>query len=297
MDNQAEVREFLATRRAKIGPEQAGVPLYGNRRRVPGLRREEVAQLAGLSTDYYTRLEKGNLRSASESALDAISRALQLDEAERAYLCDLARTARDGARPARRRIPARQVRPSLQHLLDAMTGAAATIVNGRLDVLASNALARGLQAAVFDTPTQPANLARYCFLDPRSHDFYDTWSAIADVTVAILRTEAGRDPYDRALTDLVGELATRSEEFRTRWARHDVRLHQQGTKLFHHAVVGDITLNYNAVPLPADPGLSLTAYTAEPASSSADKLALLSSWAATPASDPENFPAGGNSHT
>ena len=281
MDNQAEVREFLATRRAKITPEQAGVPLYGTRRRVPGLRREEVAQLAGLSTDYYTRLEKGNLRSASASVLDAISRALQLDEAERAHLQDLARTARDGARPVRRRIPAKQVRPSLQHLLDAISGAAATIVNGRLDVLASNTLARGLQADVFDTPAQPPNLARYCFLDPRSYDFYDSWPAIADVTVAILRTEAGRDPHDRALTDLVGELATRSEEFRTRWARHDVRLHQQGTKLFHHALVGDITLNYNTVPLPADPGLSLTAYTAEPATPNAEKLALLASWGAT----------------
>jgi transcriptional regulator with XRE-family HTH domain len=282
MDNQAEVREFLVSRRAKLGPEQAGVPVHGTRRRVPGLRREEVAQLAGLSTDYYTRLEKGNLRSASEGVLDAISRALQLDEAERAHLHDLARTARDGARPVRRRTPVKQVRASLQHLLDAMTGAAATVVNGRLDVLASNALARGLQTDVFDTGGQPQNLARYCFLDPRSHDFYDSWTAVADATAAMLRTEAGRDPHDRALTELVGELATRSEEFRTRWARHDVRLHQQGTKRFHHALVGDITLHYNTVPLPADAGLSLTAYTAEPGSPSADKLRLLASWAASP---------------
>ena len=282
MDNQAEVREFLASRRAKIGPEQAGVPRYGTRRRVPGLRREEVAQLAGLSTDYYTRLEKGNLRSASEGVLDAIGRALQLDEAERAHLHDLARTARDGARPVRRRTPVKQVRPSLQHLIDAMTGGAAYVSNGRLDVLASNALGRGLQPHVFDTAVPPPNLARYCFLDPRSQDFYDSWAAIADVTVAILRTEAGRDPHDRALSDLVGELATRSEEFRVRWARHDVRLHQQGSKLFHHAVVGDITLDYNTVPLPADPGLSLTCYTAGPGTPSADKLALLATWAATP---------------
>jgi len=279
MDNQSEVRGFLATRRAKISPEQAGVPLYGTRRRVPGLRREEVAQLAGLSTDYYTRIEKGNLRSASESVLDAIARALRMNEAERAHLHDLARTARDGTRPVRRRTPARQVRPSVQHLLDAMTGAAATVVNGRLDVLASNALARALQADALEGPSP--NLARYCFLDDRSHDFYDTWPAVADVTVAILRTEAGRDPHDRALTDLVGELATRSDEFRTRWARHDVRLHQQGTKLFHHAVVGDLTLDYNTVPLPADPGLSLTVYTAEPGTPAAEKLAVLASWAAS----------------
>lgn len=295
MDNQAEVREFLITRRAKISPEQAGVPLYGTRRRVSGLRREEVAQLAGLSTDYYTRLERGNLRSASDSALDAVSRALRLDEAEHAHLQHLARTARDGASPVRRRVPAKQVRPSLQHLLDAITGGAATIVNGRLDVLASNALARGLHADVFDTPVQPPNLARYCFLHPRSHEFYDSWPAIADATVAILRTTAGRDPYDRALTDLVGELATRSEEFRVRWARHDVRLHQQGTKVFHHSLVGEVTLNYNTVPLPADPGLSLSCYTAEPASRSADKLALLASWAATTTAGPEHVATVGRS--
>ena len=282
MDNQAEVREFLTSRRAKLSPERGGVPLYGTRRRVPGLRREEVAQLAGVSTDYYTRLEKGNLRSASDSVLEAVSRALQLDDAEHAHLLDLARTARDGARPVRRRTPARQIRPSLQHLLDAMTGAAAVVTNGRLDVVATNALARSVQADVFESHAQTPNLARYCFLDDRSRDFYDTWPAIADVTVAILRTEAGRDPQDRGLSDLVGELATRSEEFRVRWARHDVRLHQQGTKLFHHPVVGDLTLDYNTVPLPADPGLSMACYTAEPGSPSAERLALLASWAATP---------------
>lgn len=282
MDNQAEVREFLATRRAKIKPEQAGLPLYGTRRRVPGLRREEVAQLAGLSTDYYAKLEKGNLRSASESVLDAVARALQLDDAEYAHLQDLARAARDGARPVRRRPPAKQIRPSLQYLLDAMTGAAAAVANGRLDVVATNALGRSLQPDVFDTGGPP-NLARYCFLDPRSRDFYANWEAIADVTVAILRTEAGRNPHDRALTDLVGELATRSDEFRTRWARHDVRLHTGGTKVFHHPVVGELELEYNTIPLPADPGLGLTCYTAEPASPTAEKLALLASWAATPA--------------
>jgi transcriptional regulator with XRE-family HTH domain len=248
---------------------------------VPGLRREEAAQLSGLSTDWYTKIEKGGIASASDSVLEAIARALQLDDAEYAHLQDLARTARDGARPVRRRPAAQQVRPSLQHLLDSMTGAAAFIVNGRLDVVATNALARSLQPDVFDSDVQPPNLARYCFLDPRSEHFYDSWPAIADVTVAILRTEAGRDPHDRALSDLVGELATRSDAFRTRWARHDVRLHQCGTKLFRHSVVGDLTLDYNTVPLPADPGLSLTCYTAEPASPSAEKLSVLASWAAT----------------
>jgi transcriptional regulator with XRE-family HTH domain len=288
MDNQAEVREFLASRRAKLSPEQAGVPLYGTRRRVPGLRREEVAQLAGLSTDYYTRLEKGNLRSASDSVLEAIARALQLDDAEHAHLLDLAHVARAGARPVRRRTPAKQVRASLQHMLDAMTSAAAFVANGRLDVVATNALARGLHADLFASSAEPPNLARYCFLTPGSERFYDNWAATADITVAILRTEAGRNPHDRGLTDLVGELATRSEAFRTRWARHDVRLHRNGTKVFRHSVVGELTLEYNTIPLPADPGLALTCYTAEPASPSADKLALLASWAATPADQRED---------
>jgi transcriptional regulator with XRE-family HTH domain len=292
MDNQAEVREFLASRRAKIRPEQAGLPLYGTRRRVPGLRREEVAQLAGLSTDYYTRLEKGNLRSASDSVLEAISRALQLDDAEYAHLLDLARAARDGARPVRRRTPAKQARASLQHMLDAMSSAAAFVANGRLDVVASNSLFRSLQPDVFDTPTQPPNLARYCFLDARSEGFYDKWAVTADITVAILRTEAGRAPHDRALSDLVGELATRSDEFRTRWARHDVRLHQHGTKTFRHPLVGELALDYNTIPLPADPGLSLTAYTAEPNSASAEKLALLGSWAAPSAEHSRSNRAG-----
>ena len=280
MDNKAEVREFLATRRAKLSPDQAGVPLYGQRRRVPGLRREEVAQLAGVSTDYYTRLEKGNLRGASDSVLEAIARALQLDDAERAHLHDLARAARAGAVRESRRRP-QQVRPSIQHLLDAMTAGVAFVRNGRLDILAINPLGRAFYAPVLDIPDRPANLARYCFLDPGAGDFYPDWDEAADTTVSLLRTEAGRDPYDRALTGLVGELATRSDAFRTRWAAHDVRLHHTGTKRFHHPVVGDLTVGFNATELPADPGLTLTAYTAEPGSDSADKLALLASWAVT----------------
>jgi hypothetical protein len=259
VDNRTEVREFLVTRRAKITPDQAGVPLYGQRRRVPGLRREEVAQLAGLSTDYYTRLEKGNLRSASDSVLDAITRALQLDEAERAHLFDLARGARAGGREPRRRPQPQQVRPSLQHVLDAMTTAVGFVRNGRLDVLAVNPLGRAFYAA----------------------DLYPDWEEAADTTVAILRTEAGRDPHNRALTDLVGELATRSDAFRTRWAAHDVRHHHTGAKRFRHPVVGDLSVGFNAMELPADPGLTLTVYTAEPGSPSEEKLTLLASWAAT----------------
>jgi transcriptional regulator with XRE-family HTH domain len=282
VDNRTEVREFLTTRRAKLTPDQAGVPLYGQRRRVPGLRREEVAQLAGVSTDYYTRLEKGNLRGASDSVLDAISRALQLDDAERAHLLDLARAARAGAaREPRRRTQAQQVRPSLQHLLDAMTAAAAFIRNGRLDILAINPLGRAFYAPLYGESAGPVNLARYCFLDRGSEEFYPDWEQAADTTVALLRTEAGRDPHNRALTDLVGELATRSDAFRTRWAAHDVRLHHTGTKRFRHPVVGDLSVGFNATELPADLGLTLTVYTAEPGSDSAEKLALLASWAAT----------------
>jgi transcriptional regulator with XRE-family HTH domain len=282
MDNRTEVREFLATRRAKITPDQAGVPLYGQRRRVPGLRREEVAQLAGLSTDYYTRLEKGNLRGASDSVLEAIARALQLGDAERAHLFDLAHAARGTAREPRHRAQPQQIRPSLQHLLDAMTTAVAFVRNGRLDILAINPLGRAFYTPVLDTPARPANLARYCFLDPSAEAFYPDWEQAADTTAAILRTEAGRDPYNRALTDLVGELATRSDAFRTRWAGHDVRLHHTGAKRFRHPEVGDLTVGFNAMELPADQGLTLSVYTAEPGSESAEKLGLLASWAATP---------------
>lgn len=285
-NNRAEVRDFLATRRAKITPQQAGVPLYGQRRRVPGLGREEVAQLAGLSTDYSTRIEKGSLASASDGVLEAIARALQLDDAERAHLFDLARSARAGTQPTRRRARAQQVRPSIQHLLDAITSAVAFVTNGRLDVVALNPLGRAFYASVLESEHWPANMARFCFLDPGARDFYPDWDETADTTVAILRTEAGRDPYNRALTDLVGELATRSDAFRTRWAAHDVRLHYTGAKRFHHPVVGDLSIVFDTMALPADPGLTLAVYTAEPGSPTADRLALLASWAATPTSPP-----------
>ncbi|MBW8800797.1 MAG: helix-turn-helix domain-containing protein [Streptomyces sp.] len=279
MDNRSEVREFLISRRAKITPQQAGLPAHGGRRRVAGLRREEVALLAGVSVEYYARLERGNLSGVSESVLEALARALQLDEAERAHLFDLARTANTGPRTRR---PARQqIRPGIQHLLDSMTDAAAYVRNGRLDIVASNRLGRALYAPVFDDPTRPVNLARFRFLNPRARDFYPDWEESAHTTVALLRTEAGRDPYDRALTELVGELATRSEEFRALWAAHNVRLHHTGTKNFHHPVVGDLTLPFEAMPLPADPGLTLTAFSAEPGTPGHDALNLLSSWTAT----------------
>ena len=281
MDNRSEVRDFLATRRAKVTPEQAGLPLYGGHRRVSGLRREEVALLAGVSVDYYTRLERGNLAGASDSVLESLARALQLDEAERAHLFDLARAANATA-GTRRRPAAHRVRPGVQRVLDAMTGAPAIVRNGRSDYVAANRLGRALYAPVFDSPAGAPNSARFAFLDPRAADFYADYDRTARDLVAVLRAEAGRNPYDKGLTDLVGELSTRSEFFRTLWASHDVRLHRTGSKRLHHPVVGDLELTYEAMELPADQGLALHVYTAEPGSPSADALTVLASWAATP---------------
>jgi transcriptional regulator with XRE-family HTH domain len=281
VDNRSEIRQFLATRRAKITPQQAGLPAYGGNRRVAGLRREEVAMLAGVSVEYYARLERGNLSGASEGVLEALARALHLDEAEREHLFDLARAANTTARTPPRRRAVQQVRPAIQRILDAMSDAPAFIRNGRLDILTANRLGYALYAPVFANPARPANLARFRFLDPLSTGFYPDWDDSANTTVALLRTEAGRDPYDRALSDLVGELSMRSDEFRVRWAAHNVRLHHTGVKRFHHPVVGDLSLAFEAMPLPADPGLTLTAYSAEPGSASHDGLRLLASWAAT----------------
>jgi transcriptional regulator with XRE-family HTH domain len=280
VDAKAEIREFLTSRRARITPDQAGLPTYGDtdKRRVPGLRREEVALLAGVSVDYYTRLERGNASGVSESVLNALAGALQLDEAERAHLFDLARATQPVA-PKRRRRAKQRVRPGVQRMLDAMTGAPAFVRNGRLDLLAANPLGRALYSPIYDSPHQPPNTARFVFLDARSAEFYVDWEEVANQIVAILRSEAGRDPYDRGLSDLVGELSTRSEDFRVRWAAHDVRFHDTGVKKFHHPVVGDLTLTYESMELSADDGLTMFAYTAEPGSRSEETLNLLASWA------------------
>jgi transcriptional regulator with XRE-family HTH domain len=279
VDTKSEVREFLTSRRARITPDQAGLSVYGERR-VPGLRREEVAVLAGVSVDYYTRMERGNLGGVSESVLEALARGLQLDDAERAHLFDLARAAQPAA-PRRRRRTQQRVRPSVQRMIDAMTGAPALVQNGRLDILSANALGRALYSELYVDPLRPVNHARFVFLSPRAPDFYGDWDRAANDTVAILRTEAGRDPYDRDLSDLVGELSTRSEEFRTRWAAHNVRIHRTGVKEFHHPVVGDLSLTYEMLDLSADSGLAILTYTAEPGSKSAEALDLLASWTAT----------------
>jgi transcriptional regulator with XRE-family HTH domain len=276
-----ELGGFLASRRAKITPKQARLPVYGGNRRVPGLRREELALLAGVSVEYLTRVERGNAAGVSDSVLEALARALQLDEAETSHLHDLARATRGGGAREPRRRAQPGVRPSIQRILDSMSTTPAFVRNGRLDVLAVNPLGLALYAPVFETPARPANLARFCFLDPRAGDLYPNWDDAADKSVNLLRTEAGRDPHNRALTALVGELTTRSREFAARWARHDVRLHRTGSKSFHHPVVGELTLAFDAMDLPADPGLTLTAYSAEPGTAAEEKLRLLSSWAAT----------------
>lgn len=282
MDNRDEIRDFLASRRARITPRQAGLTAYGSNRRVPGLRRDEVAMLAGVSVDYYTQMERGRLGGVSESVLDAIAAALQLDEAERAHLHDLARAAATSpARARRRRLSEARVRPSVLAVLEAMTGAPAVVRNDRFDILAANALGRALYAPVFDSPNRPPNHARFAFLDPRAHEFWIDWERAADDTVGILRAAAGRNPYDTALSNLVGELSTRSEDFRTRWAAHDVRLHRNGVKLIQHPVVGRLELTFDTLALPADLGQTLLVYTAAAGTSSADNLALLASWAAT----------------
>ena len=282
MDTRSEIKEFLTSRRAKITPEQAGLASYGPRR-VAGLRREEVAVLAGVSVPYYTRIERGDINGVSDNVLEAIARALQLDEAEHAHLFDLARALGPPSSRRRRRAPRRGLRPSIQHVLDALTGAAAFVHNARLDNLAANQLGHALYSDMFTRAARPgpANSARYVFLDPRARDFYIDWDRAASDVVAILRSAAGRDPHDRDLSDLVGELSTQSDEFRTRWAAHNVRFHDTGIKEFHHPVVGDISTTYNRMDLAADPGLAITIYTAEPGSKSAEALSLLGSWAAT----------------
>jgi transcriptional regulator with XRE-family HTH domain len=279
--NRADVRDFLVTRRGRITPQQAGLSFYGGNRRVPGLRREEVAMLAGVSADYYTRLEKGNLTGVSDSVLEAIAGALQLNEAERLHLFDLARTANTSPARAARRRPPPEVRPGIRLILDGMTDTPAFVRNGRLDILAVNPLGRALYAPVFAVPAVPANLARFQFLDPAAREFYPSFEDSARTTVELLRTEAARDPFNPSLTGLVGELSTRSEEFRALWAAHNVRLHRSGIKHFRHPVVGLLDLMFEAMALEADEGLTLTAYTAQPGTPSHDGLKLLASWAAT----------------
>ena len=282
MDTRSEIREFLTSRRGRITPEQSGLPSYGPRR-VPGLRREEVAVLAGVSVPYYTRLERGDMSGVSDSVLDALARALQLDDAERAHLFDLARAAQPVLAPRRPRRVKQQVRPAVQQILDALTGGAAFVRNDRLDILAGNPLGYALYSEMFVAAARPVNTARFVFLDPRAPAFYVDWERAAREVVAVLRSAAGRDPHDRALSDLVGELSTQSELFRTHWASHNVRFLNNGIKHFNHPVVGELRLNFERLELAADDGLTIFTYTADPGSRHEEALRLLGSWAATEA--------------
>ena len=284
-----DIREFLTSRRARLTPEQAGLTIYGANRRVTGLRREEVALLAGISVEYYVRLERGNVGGVSDSVLDGVAHALQLDEVEREHLARLVRTASTpAARRATRRTPAkRRVRPSVVRIIDAMP-MPAFLRNGRFDVLAANDLGRALYSPVFEMAgaDRLPNSARFLFLDPAASDFFVDYDVALDDCVAFLRAEAGRDPYDKDLAELVGELSTRSEQFRLRWARHDVRYHRTGRKRLRHPLVGELVLDYEALELPGDVGQRINVYTAPPDSPSAEALALLGSWVASPLAAP-----------
>ena len=285
IDLRTEIKEFLSSRRARIAPERAGLPAYGGNRRVKGLRREEVALLAGVSVDYYVRLERGSLAGASDGVLDALAAALHLDEAERDHLFHLARQSRAPGGPRRQR-PGLPVRPALQQVLDAITDAPAWICNGRYDVLAVNQLARALYAPMLADARRPANTARFVYLAPEAAEkFFVDYDRIVGDVAAKLRMEAGRNPHDEELIALVGELSTRSDLFRRRWASQDVRLHRSGHKRLHHPVVGRLDLDVESMELPADPGLLLTVYTAPAGTAAADGLALLASWAAGQAQD------------
>ncbi|MDO5645948.1 MAG: helix-turn-helix transcriptional regulator [Dermabacter sp.] len=282
MDNRAEVREFLTSRRARITPDLAGLPSVGVRK-VAGLRRSEVAMRAGMSVEYYTKLERGQIGGASPQVLHSLAHALMLDEAERSHLFDLAAAASPGGRPRQRRsgkgwTPS----PGLQWILDGFTAGPAFVRNGRMDLLAVNPLARAFYTELYDAPgqPQPPNIARHAFLDDRARTFYPEWDAMADIMVAILRTEAARDPHNKDLHDLIGELCTRSNEFRTRWGQHNVRHHGSGVKNFRHPVVGDMSLAYEGMDMEAHHGLTFTVYTAEPGSASDEAMRLLASWAA-----------------
>ena len=283
MDTSDGISEFLTTRRAKLTPSQVGLPDFGGRRRVPGLRREEVALVAGMSAEYYKRLERGNAAGVSEAVIDGVSRALQLDDAEHAHLYDLVRAANAGAHPQQRARTTRktQLTSGMRQTIDAMSTVPVFIQNGRLDAIATNRLGAALFSEMLDGVRPPANAARFIFLEPRAQVFYREWDAQTRQIVAVLRAEAGRSPYDRQLTDLVGELSTRSDLFRKLWGAHDVREHRTGLKLVHHPVVGDLDLTFQAMDLASDRGLQMVVFSAEPGSPTHERLQLLANVAET----------------
>lgn len=287
MDNRAEVREFLMSRRAKVTPQEAGLSSGGSRR-VPGLRRSEVAELAGVSVEYYAKLERGAIAGASAAVLDALATALRMDETERRHLLDLARAADGIPTSGRARRPrscgVAPVRESTRWMMDSLTGAIAFVRDQHQNMVAVNALGRAFYSPLLGEEGaggRVPNLARFQFLDPASRDFYPDWEWFAEMCVGIMRAEAGRDPHDPVMQELVGELSTRSETFRRLWGAHDVRTHGAGTKRFVHPVVGEVELAYEELAVTAEPGRVMLVYTAEPGSTSAERLRLLASWAAS----------------
>ncbi len=280
-DHRAEIKEFLSSRRARITPEQAGLPSYGGNRRVKGLRREEVAMLAGVSADYYVRMERGNLAGASDGVLEAVASALKLDDAERDHLFALARESTATTR-VRHKSPSATVRAPLQQILDAVQDAPAWIRNARHDILAMNPLAAALYAPVLADPRRPANTTRFVYLHPeQAKELFVDYDQVARDAAAMLRLEAGRNPQDKGLIELVGELSTQSDLFRQRWASQDVRYHRSGRKRLRHPVVGELDLDFEALTVPSEPGLQLNIYTAAVGTPAYDALRLLASWVAT----------------
>lgn len=292
MDRRSEIREFLRTRRARITPDEAGLVPHTGPRRVPGLRREEVAQLAGVSVDYYIRLERGHTQGISETVLEAVARALRLGDTERAHLFDLAQPTPARAR-RRRPLSPQKVRPALSRALE-LLGVPAVIQGRRMDVLAANRLGYALYADFAARPPRERNFARFVFLDEAARTLYADWERAAGDCVAMLRVYAGRHPDDPQLVELVGELSVRSDDFRRMWGAHDVLAHMTGTKRLHHPIVGDLTLDYEVLTVEGDPEQALVLYVPEPASPSAEALDLLASWITTSAAEPH--PPKGTHH-
>lgn len=275
MSTPDEISSFLSSRRARISPEQAGVPAYTGHRRVPGLRREEVAHLAGVSTDYYAKLERGRTRGASREVLEAISRALQLDDIEREHLMNLVEITAAPHRRAPRSTGGTSITPGTQAVLDALT-VPALVQNSRLDIVGANPLGAALYGL---SPSEVAsgsfNGARFQFLDSRAANFYVDHERGKRNIVALLHEAAGRDPYDEDLIRLVGQLSTQSSEFRALWAQHDVIRYQRGSKRYRHPAVGDIEFAYETFDLTTERGLTMLVYTFEPQSPTAERITLL----------------------
>ncbi|WP_282703981.1 helix-turn-helix transcriptional regulator [Streptomyces sp. CC219B] len=275
LDRRAELSEFLRTRRARLKPEDVGLPDFGRHRRVPGLRREELAQLAGVSVAYYTRLEQGNGRNVSAEVLDSIARALRLSNAEHAHLTHLAKPKQHKKKPAGR---TQQVRGGLRQLLDSIDTVPAYVVGRRTDILAWNRMAAALFGDWGELPAPERNWAHLVFLNPRYRDLFVEWDRKASDIVSYLRMDAGCHPDDPRLSALVGELSVKSEEFRRLWATHDVKEKGHGIKRLQHPLVGELTLSFETFRLADDGEQSLVTYHAEPGSPSAQALRLLASW-------------------